>query len=135
MPIRTLKLIIGLLGLTGVALGAFGAHALKAQLMASGHAETWGTAVLYHLIHTVAILAVAMGFGDPAQAVKSRFLAVAAICWVAGIILFSGSLYVLSVGGPHWLGPVTPVGGLALLIGWGCVAANALSSPTPPGNK
>jgi uncharacterized membrane protein YgdD (TMEM256/DUF423 family) len=102
----------GLLGFTGVALGAFGAHALKETLATSGHAATWQTAVTYHLIHAVALLAA------PAGKWAGR-------CWIAGIILFSGSLYWLSLGGPRFLGPVTPFGGLFLLAGWALVAWNA----------
>jgi len=123
-----------MLGVSGVALGAFGAHALKAQLAASGQAEIWSTAVLYHLIHTVAILAVTLVLEGTAPAAKSRFLQTAAVAWTIGIILFSGSLYALSLGGPRWLGPVTPLGGLAFLIGWGCVLANGLKTPASPEN-
>jgi len=130
MPYRIFKLIAGILGLCGVAFGAFGAHALKAQLVASGQIETWNTAVLYHLIHAVALLAVSMGPAANARPTDSRFLAIASACWAVGVVLFSGSLYALALGAPHWLGPVTPLGGLAFLIGWGCVLANGLKSPT-----
>lgn len=113
--------LTGLFGAAGVALGAFGAHALKAELAASGHAETWRTAVFYHLIHTVALLALAL-FRERAEGGgKSRALGAAAVLWSAGILFFSGSLYALSLGGPRWLGPVTPLGGLLLLAGWCCV--------------
>jgi uncharacterized membrane protein YgdD (TMEM256/DUF423 family) len=132
MPNRTIKLISGILGLSGVTLGALGAHALKAQLAASGQAETWSTAVLYHLIHAVAILVVSMGLASTTRPPPPRFLKVAALCWTAGVILFSGSLYALALGGPHWLGPATPLGGLAFLTGWGCVLANGLKVTTPP---
>ncbi len=125
MSNRTLKLVVGILGMTGVALGAFGAHALKAQLMASGMTETWRTAVFYHLLHTVAILAVAFSFRDPASGKGSRLLSYTCISWTTGIILFSGSLYALALGGPRWLGPITPIGGLVLLLGWGCLSISA----------
>jgi len=134
MPNRIFKLIAGILGLSGAALGALGAHVLKAQLVASGQTETWSMAVLYHLIHAVAILAVSTGPAATARPANSRFLEIAAACWTAGVVLFSGSLYALALGAPHWLGPVTPLGGLAFLTGWGCVLANGLKSPTLPGD-
>ena len=106
----------GLLGFTGVALGAFGAHALKETLAANGTTATWQTAVLYHLIHAVALAA------QPDRAWVGR-------CWIAGVILFSGSLYCLALGGPKFLGPVTPLGGVALLLGWALLAWHAFKSP------
>ena len=105
-----------LLGFTGVALGAFGAHALKETLAANGTTTTWQTAVLYHLIHAVALVAL------PGWPWVGR-------CWIAGVLLFSGSLYWLALGGPKFLGPVTPLGGLALLLGWALLAWRALKSP------
>jgi uncharacterized membrane protein YgdD (TMEM256/DUF423 family) len=135
MPNRTFKLIAGVLGLSGVALGAYGAHALKAQLAASGQTVAWATAVLYHLIHTVGILAISMGPAVTTRPANLRFLKIAAACWTAGVVLFSGSLYALALGGPHWLGPVTPLGGLAFLTGWGCVLANGLKAPTLPEDR
>ncbi len=106
----------GLLGFTGVALGAFGAHALKETLAANGTTTTWQTAVLYHLIHAVALVAL------PGWPWAGR-------CWIAGVVLFSGSLYWLALGGPKFLGPVTPLGGLALLLGWALLAWHAFKSP------
>ena len=127
---QILKLATGLLGMSGVALGALGAHALKVQLATSSHTETWNTAVLYHLIHTIAILAVSVRPAHAGQSGKSCYLTAACVFWMVGVILFSGSLYLLALGGPHWLGPITPLGGLALLIGWGCVLATALKAPS-----
>jgi uncharacterized membrane protein YgdD (TMEM256/DUF423 family) len=126
MSNRTLTLVIGILGISGVALGAFGAHALKALLAAGGHTETWRTAVLYQLIHTVAILAVSSSRVAQATASKSSLIPITCTAWTIGIVLFSGSLYVIALGGPNWLGPVTPLGGLAFLIGWGCVLVSGL---------
>ena len=130
---RLLILAAGLLGFTGIALGAFGAHALKETLTARGSAATWQTAVLYHLIHAVALLALAAlahstGSGPSGGWTNARWIGVS---WSLGVILFSGSLYWLSLGGPSILGPVTPLGGLAFLTGWLLVAWNALSSPKP----
>jgi len=132
MPNRMLRLIAGLLGLSGVASGAWGAHALKAQLAASGHNGTWDTAVLYHLVHAVAILTLSMELEAVTSPANPRLLMLAAWCWVGGVVLFSGSLYALSLGGPPWLGPITPLGGVSLLTGWGCVLANGVKASSPP---
>lgn len=127
---RLIILAAGLVGFTGVALGAFGAHALKETLTARGSVPTWQTAVLYHLIHAVALLALAAlaqstGSGPAGGWTNARWIAVS---WSLGVILFSGSLYWLSLGGPKFLGPVTPLGGLAFLAGWLLVAWNALQA-------
>jgi len=119
-PTRWITFAAGLLGLLGVGLGAFGAHGLKQLLADHGGTAAWQTAVLYHLWHAVALLALAGwrdGHGGPSRAI--------AWCWVAGVGLFSGSLYLLALGGPPWLGPVTPLGGLAFLAGWALVAREA----------
>jgi uncharacterized membrane protein YgdD (TMEM256/DUF423 family) len=87
-----------LLGFLGVALGAFGAHALKGRV----DPELWRTAVLYQLVHAAAMLAAPSA---------TRF-------WAPGVLVFSGTLYALALGAPRWLGAVTPVGGLLLLAGW-----------------
>lgn len=111
------------LGFLGVMLGAFGAHALAQRLAESGHTRTWDTAVLYHLIHVCAALAVTRSGALERAAVRSAWF------WLAGVLLFSGSLYVLALGGPSWLGPVTPLGGLFFLLGW---ANLALAATRPP---
>jgi len=114
------------LGLSGVALGAFGAHGLRARLAAEGLA-TWQTAVHYHLLHAAAVLALAL-FG----AATGRAVAWPAGLMAAGVLLFSGSLYALALGGPRWLGPVTPIGGLCFLAGWAALLL-LVRSPSPPG--
>jgi uncharacterized membrane protein YgdD (TMEM256/DUF423 family) len=92
-----------------VALGAFGAHALKAALQTSGMLEVWNKAVLYHFLHAVALVALALhGAGNRA----AYFLL------AAGILLFSGSLYTMALTNVRWLGAVTPLGGLCFLAGW-----------------
>ena len=109
--------IAGLLGLTGVGLGAFGAHALHATLVARGTLAIWQTAVLYQLVHSVAMLALAGWRGDSGG--RANGLAAAAVgCWAAGVVLFSGSLYALALSGRPALGYLTPIGGLFYLIGW-----------------
>lgn len=121
--------VCGLWGFTGVLLGAFGAHALKETLAARGTREIWETAVFYQLIHAAALFAAAARTRPAARTGKRApdWLDRAAGCWSLGILLFSGSLYALALGGPpRVLGPVTPLGGLAFLAGWGCVIAWAL---------
>jgi uncharacterized membrane protein YgdD (TMEM256/DUF423 family) len=96
-------------GFAAVALGAFGAHALKTTLQASGMLDVWNKAVLYHLVHAVALLALALhGAGNRA----------AYLLFVAGILLFSGSLYTMALINLRWLGAITPLGGLCFLAGW-----------------
>lgn len=101
-----------LLGASGVALGAFGAHGLRERLTPE-RLESWETAVLYHLLHAVALLSLALF-----ERATGRGIALPAGLWTAGVVLFSGSIYLLALGGPRWLGPVTPLGGLSLLAGW-----------------
>lgn len=101
----------------GVTLGAFGAHALKARL-APDMLAVWETGVRYQLVHALALLAVAWA------ATRWPGAAVAAGGWlfVAGTLLFSGSLYVLALSGVKGWGAVTPLGGAAWIVGWGCLA-------------
>jgi len=124
-PSRFPLLASGVLGLTGVALGAMGAHALKAPLLERGMLVAWESAARYHLFHAVALLGLAawLRAGQPDSPATS--LTWAARCWCAGVLLFSGSLYWLALGGPRWLGPVTPFGGVALMVGWLLVAVAA----------
>ena len=111
------------LGAAGVALGAFGAHALADTLAERGYTAVWETAVLYHLAHAVAALTAAAGTGG---LVSARAARAAAVLWLLGILLFSGSLYAIALGGPRWLGPVTPLGGVAFIAGWFTLAAGAV---------
>jgi uncharacterized membrane protein YgdD (TMEM256/DUF423 family) len=96
-----------------VGLGAFGAHALKETLQANGMSEVWNKAVLYHFVHALALLVLAV---VPAA---SR---VTSALFVAGIIFFSGSLYLVALTNIKWIGAITPLGGLCLLAGWACLA-------------
>jgi uncharacterized membrane protein YgdD (TMEM256/DUF423 family) len=99
-----------------VALGAFGAHSLKATLQAHEMVSVWEKAVLYHFLHALALLVLAFhGVGTRAPA----FL------FLAGIILFSGSLYLLALTNVRWLGAITPLGGLCFLAGWAWLAFSA----------
>lgn len=123
---RTSLILAGLMGASGVALGALGAHALAADLAARGRTIAWETAARYHLYHSLALLAVAIWQHVGARA-ANRAATWAVRCWTGGILLFSGSLYWLALGGPRWLGPVTPLGGIALMAGWLFVFAAAWS--------
>lgn len=107
---RLLLIVTALLGVAAVSTGAIGAHALRETLEAGGYRESWTTAVHYHLIHTVALLALVLSTRDR--------LWTTALFWIAGVILFSGSIYLLCLGGPKWLGPVTPIGGVLMILGW-----------------
>lgn len=121
MTDRSMKIIAGVLGFTGVGLGAFGAHALKAVLIERGMLDVWRTAVQYQMIHALGVLVLAV-FGGAV----GRWVSVAVWAWSAGVLLFSGSLYWLALGGPRWLGPVTPLGGVAFLLGWAAVVCAGL---------
>jgi len=102
-------------GALGVILGAFGAHALRARLSEAAIA-TWQTAVAYQFTHALALIAVGILLRQGLGA--SRPLTVAGAAFCLGIVFFSGSLYALALGGPRWLGPVTPIGGAAFIVGW-----------------
>jgi uncharacterized membrane protein YgdD (TMEM256/DUF423 family) len=105
-------------GFLCVALGAFGAHALRDTLDAHGR-DIWQTAVHYQMAHSLALILVALW----PRCEAGRSLCPAAWAFVAGIVLFSGSLYALALSGVSWLGAITPLGGLSLLAGWAWLAA------------
>lgn len=124
-----LKLLAGLNGFAAVAIGAFGAHALKDTLALHDQQGAWNTASTYHLVHAVAGLAlIACVEAKPANATK---LQCASRLWLLGCLLFSGSLYVLALGGPRFFGPITPLGGLAFLAGWALVVWNSMAKDKP----
>ncbi len=110
------------LGACGVALGAFGAHALKARL-AADQLALWNTATQYLFWHALGVLVVGLAC---VQLPDSNWLRAAGALLAAGILLFSGSLYLLAFGAPRVLGAVTPIGGLAFLAGWAALAIGAL---------
>jgi uncharacterized membrane protein YgdD (TMEM256/DUF423 family) len=91
-----------------VALGAFGAHALRVTLEANDSRAIWNTAVLYQFLHGLALIV--LSTNNPNR--------VACLLFLAGILLFSGSLYLLATTHASWLGPITPLGGLCFLAGW-----------------
>lgn len=107
-------LLAALAGFTGVAMGAFGAHGLK-HILSEHYLDVYKTAVNYQMWHALLLAVVAM---LPQQ----RLLTWAAWSLVAGIVLFSGSLYILAISKIGWLGMITPFGGLAFLLAWGLLA-------------
>ena len=112
-------------GLLAVAFGAFAAHGLRSHLSERLY-EVFQTGVQYHAMHALALLMI----GILASAMpRSPWLITAGWSMLAGILLFSGSLYLLAVSGIPWLGMVTPFGGMALLIGWGMLAWAAWRQP------
>ncbi|QSP95214.1 DUF423 domain-containing protein [Marinobacter salinisoli] len=119
-------LILGaLLAMTAVMAGALGAHGLRAVLDARG-LEVFGTAVTYQFYHAIALIVVALLSG---AGLNRRLLAVAAGFFVAGTLLFSGSLYLLVLTELRWVGPLTPVGGVCFLVGWALMVVSALRRP------
>jgi uncharacterized membrane protein YgdD (TMEM256/DUF423 family) len=107
--------------LLGVALGAFGAHALRDRL-APDLLAIYETGVRYHFYHALALLAAAYAAGRW----PDGSAALAGWLFAAGLVLFSGSLYVLAVTGVRWLGAITPLGGVAFIAGWAVLAWTAL---------
>lgn len=107
--------IATILGFLAVAIGAFGAHALKPLLIENNRVDTFELAVKYHFYHVFALLAV----GVLAGKISLRYLRFSAICFLTGILLFSGSLYFLAVLNNTQFAIATPFGGLFLLVGWG----------------
>jgi len=105
-------------GLLAVALGAFGAHALKARLDETALA-VYQTAVQYHFYHSLALLAVGLFCLWLPQ---SRLLLASGMAFVIGLLVFCGSLYILSFTGMRWLGAITPLGGLSFMVGWTLLA-------------
>ena len=110
-----------ILGFLAVALGAFGAHSLKNILDAYGK-EIYEKAVQYHMFHTLAIAFV----GLLQNQFETVSFTISAWAFFIGIIVFSGSLYILAITGHKWLGAITPLGGTAFLLGWGLLAYRLL---------
>lgn len=123
---RVLVVLTGVFGFLGVGLGAFGAHGLRSFLASledgAQRAEWWETAARYHLIHALAI-GLAAWLASRGEGMGAR---AAGICFASGIVVFSGSLYVMTLTGTRWLGAITPIGGLFLMAGWACVVWSAL---------
>lgn len=118
MTARVALTLGALLAFAAVALGAFGAHALKARLGAD-MTQVWQTAVQYHGWHALALVAAGLLLLHRPEATA---IAIAAWLFVAGVVLFCGSLYLLALTGTRALGAVTPLGGVAFLAGWAVLA-------------
>lgn len=112
---KTSLLAAAFFGLTGVALGAFAAHGLKEFLLERGYTQVFETAVKFQFYHTFALLAT----GILLHLDYDRLLGYAASCFIMGIVFFSGSLYAMCFTGLVIFGPITPIGGTILIIGWG----------------
>ncbi len=120
MTDRQLTILAALNLMVAVGAGAFGAHGLK-RMLTPELLAVWQTGVMYHLVHALGLFIIALlgaRFGSP-------LLSAAGVVMFVGIVLFSGSLYVLSLTGTHWLGAVTPFGGAAFLAAWAMVALAA----------
>ncbi|EJM03583.1 MULTISPECIES: DUF423 domain-containing protein [Pseudomonas] len=118
--LRGFLMLAAFFGFTGVALGAFAAHGLKSRLSAE-YLAIFHTGVTYQLVHTLALLGVAL----LATQIPGRLITWAGASFAIGILLFSGSLYLLTMTGISKLGIVTPFGGLAFLVGWVCLGLAA----------
>jgi uncharacterized membrane protein YgdD (TMEM256/DUF423 family) len=119
----------GLAGLLGVVIGAFGAHGLEGHLndhlslsteLLAKRLDQFDVGARYHLVHAAAMLALA------ALPLSPAVIRIAGVLMVAGIVLFSGSLYLLVATNTPWLGAITPFGGAAWIIAWGVIAAGAM---------
>jgi uncharacterized membrane protein YgdD (TMEM256/DUF423 family) len=121
---RTLLMIASASGLLAVLLGAFGAHGLKTRLTPELMA-IYQTGVHYHFYHTLALLVCGLlihtGMDNPAMRIS-------AYAFLGGMIIFSGSLYVLAITDTRWLGAITPIGGLALMVGWAALFIGIMRS-------
>lgn len=124
---KKLLIIASILGATGVILGAFGAHALK-SILTEAQILSYETGILYHLLHSVVILIIAILY----HLTKNKSFLTAAYLMFAGVLLFSFSIYLLSLKDflampiLKYLGPVTPIGGTLIIISWFLVFINAL---------
>ena len=112
-----------LFGLFGVVLGALAAHGpLHDYLDATGHLDFWRTGLFYQWFHALALLAIG-------QTLTARRATV--ICWLVGVVFFSGSLYILALDSTqHWAGPLTPLGGLFLILGWAWLWITLIRTPS-----
>lgn len=120
---RNFIVLAGIFGFLGVSAGAFGAHGLEDRL-SPDMLKIWNTAAQYQLLHAVALL----GAAWTSVLLPGRWTAAAGWLFVSGIVIFSGSLYLLAITGYTRLGAVTPIGGLALLGGWACLVIAAMGA-------
>jgi uncharacterized membrane protein YgdD (TMEM256/DUF423 family) len=114
------------LGALAVVLGAFGAHGLRARVTPE-MLEVYETAVRYHFYHALALVLTGVWADRVGTTVVPPGVVPAALFFLAGIAIFSGSLYLLVLTGMRWLGAVTPIGGVALIVGWAFLVRAALA--------
>ena len=117
---KMFMILAAVLGFTAVATGAFGAHGLQGRVEPR-MIEVWETAARYQMYHALALFVVAW----MVQQTQHTAANVAGWAFLGGVVLFSGSLYLMALTGWKWLGPITPIGGLAFLIGWASLAIAA----------
>ncbi len=122
MIVKVFMAISASLGGLSVILGAFASHALKEKL-SDRALEIWETGTKYQMYHALALLLIALLLSRTETASPS--LIVAGYAFILGVALFSGSLYSLSLSGIKWLGAITPLGGVAFILGWGCLLVAA----------
>ena len=115
-----LTLISSVLGFAGVALGAFGAHGMSGRFTPESRGW-WETATLYLLVHAVAVFAASLSG-------RTGLFSTGGWAMIIGAVIFSGTLYAMTLGAPRWFGAITPIGGLGLLAGWALFAVAALRS-------
>jgi uncharacterized membrane protein YgdD (TMEM256/DUF423 family) len=121
--LNTFVILAAILGFTGVALGAFGAHALAPRFQQYPNLENpYKTGVQYHLYHALAMLGVAWVY----TRWPGGLTAASGILFLIGVVLFSGSLYLMTLTNNRKLGAITPLGGLAFLAGWACLLLAAI---------
>ena len=123
MTAKTVLIITSILGVLSVGIGAFGAHGLEATLQANGRADIFETAVKYQFYHTLALFLLGLLMLN----INSSQLTIAAYCFIIGIAIFSGSLYTLCLTNIKWLGAITPIGGLAFILGWIFLALRSIN--------
>jgi uncharacterized membrane protein YgdD (TMEM256/DUF423 family) len=122
---KNILVIAGISGALAVGLGAFGAHGLEPLLIQNGRLDTFETAVSYHFYHTLGLL----GLGILAL-IKPDWKGLSLAAWgmFLGILVFSGSLYILCLTGITWLGAITPIGGVGFILGWLALAYAVLKN-------
>jgi uncharacterized membrane protein YgdD (TMEM256/DUF423 family) len=117
MMSRRFSVLGAIFAFIGVGLGAFGAHALQSTLTANGRVATYETAVHYQMIHALALFVAAWAV----EKWPSRWTRWAGYLFAAGIVIFSGSLYILAIFDVRMMGAITPLGGVCFLAGWACL--------------
>ena len=122
---KNILVLTGISGALAVGLGAFGAHGLEPILIQNGRLDTFETAVSYHFYHTLGLL----GLGILAM-IKPEWKGLSLAAWgmFLGILIFSGSLYILSLTGITWLGAITPIGGVGFILGWLVLAYSVIKN-------